>query len=104
MELVDGTTRTVASDEQWAVTDGPTRLDSLFGGEVYDARRERDGWTSPGYDDSDWDTPRLAEAPGGALVSQLMQPNEVTEKLESVEWTEPEPGVYVFDVGQTIAG
>lgn len=104
VEFVDGTTTTVVSDDTWRVTDGPTRYDSLMGGEVYDARRERSGWTTPGYDDGEWDAVRRVEGPDGELVAQKVRPCTVVDEIDPVEMTEPKPGVYVFDVGQQISG
>ena len=43
----------VRSDDIWKVSvDGPTRYDSYYLGETYDARREIAGWDRPGFDDS----------------------------------------------------
>ena len=54
LEYVDGAHEVVASDEHWRATTGPIRYSDLLHGEYYDARRELDGWTDPGYDDGDW--------------------------------------------------
>ncbi len=42
-----------APTTRWKVSvDGPTRYDSYYLGETYDARREIAGWDRPGFDDS----------------------------------------------------
>ena len=33
---------------------GPVKYNCVYDGEVYDANMEQDGWTEPGFDDSDW--------------------------------------------------
>ncbi len=33
---------------------GPIVWNDIYDGETYDARLERSGWDSPGYDDADW--------------------------------------------------
>lgn len=104
VEFVDGTTTSVVTDEQWSVTDGPTRFDSLYGGDTYDAREEKPGWASPGYDDSDWDDAATSDPPGGDLAPQRVQPIEITDTYTPVDVSEPEEGVYVFDLGEQIAG
>jgi|GEM_PF-381547 len=100
----DGSTTTITSDDDWYVTDGPTRRDSLFAGEFYDAREEQAGWTTPAYDDADWEAVDVVDGPAGEATAQHVQPITTFERLEPVDVTEPESGVYVFDIGQMIAG
>ena len=56
----------VASDGSWKTTRGPILSDSVYDGEVYDARRETPGWDAPGFDDSAWS----GGASGGGLARQ----------------------------------
>lgn len=104
IEYSDGTDTTVVTDENWKTTDGPTRFDSLFGGEVYDARMQRDGWTKPGYDDEEWLDASVVPAPDGELAPQRTPPITVSDTLDPTTVEKPESGVYVFDFGQVIAG
>jgi len=94
------TRSSISPDGTWTMTDGPTRHDSLFGGEVYDAREERSGWTTADYDDSGWASAGIADDPGGDLLPQRMQPIEVADTVEPVAVTELEEGGYVFDLGE----
>ncbi|QYJ14959.1 Alpha-L-rhamnosidase [Rubrobacter xylanophilus DSM 9941] len=100
----DGTTHRVVSDGSWRATEGPTRSDSLYAGETYDARQEKPGWDRPSYDGSGWEPAELVELPRGRLVAQNMDPIKVVETVEPVNITEPRPGLYVFDMGRTMAG
>ncbi|SEW31068.1 alpha-L-rhamnosidase [Natrinema salifodinae] len=104
VEFADGTSTSIVTDDGWRMTDGPTRFDSLFSGEVYDARRERPGWTEPDYDDGDWEAPSLADNPADELRPQHVQPMRITATLDPVAITEPEDDVYVFDFGQVMTG
>ncbi|MEQ8849635.1 glycoside hydrolase family 78 protein [Botrimarina sp.] len=62
IEYDDGSRDTISTDASWKVTgEGPIREADLLMGEAYDARRELDGWASPGYDDSRWDPAVLAK-------------------------------------------
>jgi alpha-L-rhamnosidase len=92
-------------------------------GETYDARRERVGWDQPGFDDSNW-LPAIEVAPSRVhvpafgfsgnqpgdteddlpLVAQRSEPVRVVETLRPISVTEVEPGVFVYDLGQNIAG
>ncbi|WP_339106117.1 family 78 glycoside hydrolase catalytic domain [Haloterrigena salinisoli] len=104
VEFADGTSASIVTDNDWRMTDGPTRFDSLFAGEVYDAREEKPGWTEPDYDDGDWETAPTADDPGVDLTPQHVQPMRVRNTLDPIEITEPEDGVYVFDFGQVMTG
>lgn len=101
----DGTEETIATDGSWRVsTDGPTRYDSYYLGETYDARREIAGWERAGFDDSKWMPARVVEGPAGTLRAQQHQPIREIEVLAPGRRTEPSPGVFVHDVGQNLAG
>lgn len=104
VEYDDGGTEVIASDETWKATEGPTRFDSLYEGEVYDARLEQHGWTSPGFDDSGWAAARRVEPPRGRLVAHQHEPVRVIETIRPVSVREVKPGVYVFDFGVNVAG
>ncbi|GGP52469.1 family 78 glycoside hydrolase catalytic domain [Saccharothrix coeruleofusca] len=100
----DGTRTVVASDGTWRVADGPTLVNSLYTGETYDARRATPGWSSPGLDDSAWRPAAEQDAPRGVLRAQQHEPIRVVETVTPVAVTEPRPGVFVADMGRTMAG
>lgn len=104
MDYTDGHTETIVSDAQWRTATGPIVFDSIYGGETYDARLQKPGWTEADYNDGEW-TPALeVKAPAGVLTAQPMPPIEITRRIEAVKVTEPKPGVFVFDFGQNLAG
>ena len=101
----DGTEHVVASDGTWQVSiDGPTRYDSFYLGETYDARREIRGWNEPGFDVSGWDAARVVGPPAGILRAQAHEPIGVVAEREPVRRTEPAPGIHVYHVGQNLTG
>jgi alpha-L-rhamnosidase len=105
IELADGRRQTITTDESWRITrQGPITFSDLFEGEHYDARREMPGWDMPGYDDSAWEAARLAAWPALELVAQPNEPIRVTREVKPVALTEPEPGVFIFDLGQNMVG
>lgn len=105
VELEDGTVEPVGTDTSWACTDlGPIRQNSIYDGEEYDAGREMPGWDQHGFNDGGWKSVRLADSGAAELVWQRNEPIKVVRELEPVELTEPKLGVYVFDIGQNIAG
>jgi alpha-L-rhamnosidase len=105
IEYADGSTRDLITDEMWTITtEGPTRTNSEYDGEEYDARLEMDGWAEAGFNDAKWRPVQIVKPPGGALHAQMIEPVRVTEYLRPVSITEPRPGVFVADFGQAFYG
>jgi alpha-L-rhamnosidase len=105
IEMEDGRFESVVTDESWRyTTDGPIRFSSLYNGEIYDGRMEMPGWNEVGFDDSKWDSAILTDFAGTNLVWQPDDPIRITKELKPVNLIEPEPGVYVFDLGQNMVG
>jgi alpha-L-rhamnosidase len=104
IEYEDGTTETVVSDKSWKASTGPIILDSIRAGELYDARKNPAGWDTVGYDDSHWQAPQVVEPPTVNIRCQLMPPMRVTQTIKPISVTEPRPGVFIFDLGQHMAG
>ncbi|WP_022884264.1 alpha-L-rhamnosidase [Glaciibacter superstes] len=102
--LDTGETRDIVTDETWLAVGGPTILDDLYGGEIYDARRERPGFDRVGHDSSNWSAATAVGGPRGALHSQAQQPIRVVETLAATAVTEPQPGVFVVAFPRVIAG
>lgn len=101
----DGSEEVVSSDSSWNIsTAGPTRYDSYYLGETFDARREIQGWEQPGFDSSSWPGTRVVSAPQGTLRAQVNEPIRVVDVREPGGRTEPSPGVIVYDIGQNLTG
>jgi alpha-L-rhamnosidase len=105
VDYTDGTSERIVSDESWKLTTkGPIIENNEFDGEEYDARREMPGWAAPGFDDKDWMSAKLVDAPGGELRCEPMNPIRVTGTIKPVRITEPKPGMFVYDFGQNFVG
>ena len=100
----DGTVDRVASGPSWKCAESALRKNSLYLGEVYDARREVAGWDQPGFDDAAWTSAALAPAPAGTLQAQPMPPIRVTDHIRPLSVHEQAPGIYIIDLGQNFAG
>jgi alpha-L-rhamnosidase len=100
----DGSVRTIESDESWRSAEGPTVADSLYEGEHYDAREERPGWRERGFDDGDWQSAEIVDAPEGDLHAPECPPVRETDRIEPAAVTHPRDDVAVVDLGQMIAG
>ena len=104
IEYADGTTQEIGSDETWKTADGPIIRNSVYLGEVYDARREISGWDRPELDDRAWEHAVAATEPIGPLRAQAAPPIKVGRIITPVALTEPAPGIAVFDLGENFAG
>ena len=91
----------IVSDLSWkATTDGPVRYNIPRGGEIYDARLEKDGWNKPGFDDSDWSGVKIARSPGGALEENVFPNPRIIREIKPVSISDN--GVY--DFGESTTG
>lgn len=104
IEFADGSTRRVVSDESWKVAEGPIRRNSIYLGEVYDARRARPGWDQAGFDDADWQSAKRATEAIGKLEAQPLPPIRITGSFHAVQMTESQPGVFIYDLGRNFSG
>jgi len=105
IDYIDGSQQDVVSDTSWKLTaEGPIIANNEFDGEEYDARKEFSDWTRLGFNDSMWLAAELVDAPKGELSAQMADPIRVIEPVRPVEVTEPQPGTFVFDMGQNIVG
>jgi len=90
----------------WMCGAGPLLAADLYGGSTYDARLETPGWLSPLYNYSagSW-APAVRKAePGGAMAPAVFPGVEVVAELAPLDMWEAEPGCFVFDLGQNMAG
>lgn len=124
IRFTDGSSMMVVSNpETWKyTTEGPVRYGSLFQGEVYDARRDAAGWTSPEYDDSSWQQTvtiplegHISSATWGNgpavdnygdyhLIPQYGQAVRQHMRLNAISVKVLRPGVYIYDMGQNMVG
>ncbi len=100
----DGSTTVYGTGEDWKSSTGPILRSDIYNGEYYDARLEKDGWTMPGYDDSNWQGVRIASQGKARLIAQQAPPVLKIQELRPVDiFTTPE-GDLVADMGQNMIG
>ena len=110
IDYADGSRQTVISNPSFKTAPGPTLVDSVKAGEIYDARKELPGWNSAGFDDKNWSHAVVASgkmpsaAPG--LTAQLFEPIRVVESVSpvSIEKVADEEDAWVVDFGKNVAG
>ena len=104
IEFTDGESISIVTDNTWKTSSGPILYNDYSNGETYDARLEKAGWDSPGYDDSDWSEVLYVDPPSGIMDSQIMPPIKVIETIKPVKILNPMENVYVYDMGQNFSG
>jgi alpha-L-rhamnosidase len=124
----DTETVVVSSPGAWSYFgDGPVLYGSFFQGEVYDARKEAlvEGWTEACYDASAWKSavavqgetaiavdrevaqagmPAVNDFSEMKLTGQYGPTVKKVRELTAVSVEEVRPGVYLYDMGQNMAG
>lgn len=108
----DNTSETiVTSPDTWKYFgEGPITYAGFFNGEDYDATRESliAGWDEPGFNDRSWTRSEefIPDANFGnpEIVAQVGDNVGVVEEITAKSYTEPRPGVYVYDMGVNMVG
>jgi hypothetical protein len=71
----DGTNDIIITDRSWKGTNqGPIIKNSMYYGDTYDARKEQDGFSISGFDDSHWCSCIQMKAPLGELNASMKTP------------------------------
>ena len=115
----DGSTTTIGTDDQWECRSSEFQLASLQHGERVDARRAdadwcavdsgSGGWTRPVVSRHDQPVNYRAQRRGWVHEPATMSahpgpPIRVVDTLVAVSVHEAEPGSWIYDIGQNIAG
>ncbi|UGQ12243.1 glycoside hydrolase family 78 protein [Yinghuangia sp. ASG 101] len=94
----------IATDESFQCATGAVLAHSLYDGETYDARREPDGWHTPGFDAAGWTPAVVYPWDPGTLVPRTAEPIRRVEELAPVSVTTSPSGRTIVDFGQNLAG
>src|SRR5436190_13101208 len=100
----DGKIERVMSDSLWKTATGPILASDIYGGETYDARAERTGWSSPAYDDGKWAAVVRLDPPESRLLTPESPPVRRIGELRPVAINRSPSGETIFDLGQNFTG
>ncbi|KUO07214.1 alpha-L-rhamnosidase [Streptomyces sp. DSM 15324] len=100
----DGTRTTIATDTSWRAAHGPIVSAGLLDGEIHDARDERPGWSSPGFDDSGWSPVDIVTRDPATLVAPTGPPVRCTEDIAPARVTALDADRLLVDFGQNLVG
>ncbi len=104
IQYMDGTTAQVISDDGWRATSGPIIRNSIYLGEIYDARKEIPGWNKPGINTDNWRSVTIAKPPTGKLLSQQQPPIVAGDSLSPQVVKKTSAGNYIVDFGKNFSG
>lgn len=105
IEYTDGSRETLISDESWKTSYGPLLQSSHYDGEVYDARKEKAGWTQANYaEDNSWRTVGLQSYGYGNLVGMSGPLVRKQERIKALKVFRTPQGELVADFGQNLVG
>jgi len=104
VQYTDGTTQTIVTDDTWKTGYGPHVEADFLMGETYDARLEQTDWNKSGFDDSAWQPVAATKSVDIEVQAYPGVTVKNTVQIKPVKITEIQKGVYIFDLGQNIAG
>lgn len=104
VDYSDGEKQQIVSDGLWKYSKGPIVENSIYYGELYDARIEQPGWNRKGFDDSKWKSSKIVRSPEGKLQAQMSPPDRVTGTITPVSITSQKKGDYRFNFGTMFSG
>lgn len=105
IEFLDGSRKTIKTDEYWKAKTGGVIESDFLHGEKFDARKAPVDWNEEGFDMTNWDNvvvnidvknPLLQLYPG--------EPIRIIKELPVVSITKRENDKYIIDFGQNFAG
>ncbi len=103
LKVLDGSETTLVTDASWKAAHGPILFADFYRGEHHDARKAMPGWTSPNFDDTGWHAVDVADE-NRNLVGTAGAEVRVSQEIKPRQISNPQPGEYVFDMGQNMVG
>lgn len=104
LRYADGTEEWIVTDPTWKGSRGPILFSEIYGGEIYDARQEQDGWAEPGFDDGGWWSTQTVERELGTLYPCTGCTVQVQEQFAPKAILTTPGGDRVIDFGQNMTG
>jgi len=100
----DGTEDYVVTNTDWKSSTGPILMSDIYMGETYDARLEKDGWSTSDYIEKDWKPVARLNHTKDIFVAQENVPVKVINEIKPIELILTPEGDTVLDMGQNMVG
>jgi len=105
LTYTDGSVEKVLTDTSWLCHPSAVIEDSMYDGEVYDATKEIDGWSTPRVSEIGWEQARSYSPKGlGPVVDRMSPPVIVKETIKPLDILTTPAGEAVLDMGQNMVG
>jgi alpha-L-rhamnosidase len=104
IKLSDGSDVVIVSDNSWKASTGAILESDIYNGEIYDARLEKDGWTTAGYDETDWQKVVVLSKPDAKIIASQGAPIKKVEEIKPIKLIKTPEGDTVIDMGQNMVG
>jgi alpha-L-rhamnosidase len=100
----DGTESIIVTDEAWkGFNDGAIRMNDIYNGETYDARKELTGWNLPGFNESNWMKVSIGNYKYNLIASEGAPIRKIQEIKPAKIFRTPK-GKLIVDMGQNMVG
>lgn len=100
----DGTKETITTDESWKSSTGSILTSEIYHGETIDARKEKTGWNTPTFTDTDWHGVKIKTSDTPPLIATYNEPIRKKEIFKSIKTITTPKGEKVLDFGQNLVG
>ena len=100
----DGSQEIVGTGSNWKSTTGSILMSEIYHGEAYDARLEKNGWTTAQYQDKDWQGVKVVNHRKDILIAPAGPPVRRIEELKPIRIIKTPAGDTVIDMGQNMVG
>jgi alpha-L-rhamnosidase len=104
VEHPDGTTTKIVTGPGWKTARSEVISNSVYLGEVRDARLTLTDWNKPGFVAAAWKPARVSDASLEPLLPLMTPPVREGEPIAAVAVTSPAPGVHLVDFGRNFTG
>lgn len=104
IEYADGSVERVVTDNTWKAAYGHIREADMLMGETHDYQLKTAGWLQAGFDDSNWFPVALGAPHEVPVQAHPGTPVTRHERIPAQSVSEVAPGVFIYDLGQNIAG
>ncbi len=103
VEHNDGSKSEIYSDESVKCSESEITFNNIYGGERHDYSLEKKGFSTVGYDDSDWENADIANAPECEFYIQTCPPDRVIRTVSPVK-IKDFGKTSIYDCGEGITG
>jgi alpha-L-rhamnosidase len=105
IKYTDGTESLIISDESWkAMNDGPVRMNDIYNGETFDATKMIKGWSTAGFNDSNWQNASIGKYNNNNIIASEGAPVRKIQEIKPVKIFRTPKGSLIADMGQNMVG